>query len=413
MQAYVDSHALDTTTGSKTRSPGSLGFQPAGGLFATNGLTADGTGTPMQWSIGAAQHSTDERSQACLSEDAQNTTDCHALASASSFMNLITATGTADAVADFTSYNTGPNGYTYNLSNAPTAAAILNALLLDVAVETGVFNLGTGNGNKSIASLSGTPKAVIFFTATAPTAGDTLALATGNATVMLGWMCADGTQGVAGTRHTDAVAAADTARWQHTGRCIDMRTVSADLVNAAFVSMDANGFTVNATVTTANIRVYFVAIMGGEWTAGAFDSSTTTGTTDISTTGLDPAATVLLSFGMAANTATQTHGYLGWGTTDGTRHFALAHTDRDTADPTETDVALDRTITLAVPSTSGGTISIIDEYVVTHGTGKFTYDHTVASGTAHQVLWLAGGNASAPTGSLLFPSTPLQHLLVR
>jgi hypothetical protein len=391
--AYVDSVALDTATGDQTVSPGSLTFTPTGAVFSGNKLTADGGLADANWFLGVAASAADERYMAFESEDASAAADVGAVALANGCMSGLLDNNSVDFVGDFTSFNASPAGISFNLSNAPASASILNYLLLggDVTgIQTFVLNLGTGTGNVSVSSLSGTPSCVIFFAAAAVSSGDTFAAATSNGTNMVGWMCADGTQGVCGSRHTDGAAAGDTARWQRTDRCIDFRSVSADLANGAFVSMDANGFTVSVNTPTDSIRVYGFAVYGGVWTAGAFNSSTGTGSTGVTTTGVAPKLVMLQTFGNAADTATQVHGRRGFGMTDGTRRWAVAYDDLDGSDPTVTDSYLDRT--RALVSITAGTPTLNDAYDVTLDAEGFTYDHEVASGTAIQVIYLVGGD---------------------
>lgn len=320
VSAYVDSVALDTATGDQTVSPGSLSFTPTGVIFAGNKLTADGGLADANLFVGVAASASDERYMAFESEDGSAAADVGAVALANGCMSGLADNNVVDFVGDFTSFNASPAGISFNLSNAPAAASILNFLLLggDVTgIQTFVLNLGTGTGNLSLSSLSGTPSCVIFFAAAAVSSGDTFAAATSNGTNMVGWMCANGTQGVCGSRHTDGASAGDTARWQRTDRCVDFRSVSADLANAAFVSMDANGFTISVNTPTDSIRVYGVAIYGGVWRAGSFTSSTTTGTTPITTTGCAPKVSMFQTFGNVADTATVVNGRRGFGMSTG------------------------------------------------------------------------------------------------
>jgi hypothetical protein len=398
--AHVDSVALDTATGDQTVSPGSLSFTPVGAIFSGNLLTADGGEAAARWYMGAAASAGDERHVMMESEDASATSDCGISHLDTNSVGALIDNNVVEFLGDFTSFNASPAGYSLNLSNAPAAASILNHILLGgdiTGFQTFVFNLGAGSGNKSLSTLSGTPSCVIFFTAVAAIA-DTQGTASGSPIAMVGWMCADGTQGVAGTRHTDGGAAGDTARWQRTDRCIDLRTVSADVVSAAFGSMDANGFTVTATVTTSNVRTYGVAIYGGIWKAGSFLSSTGTGTTSITTTGVAPKVSLFQTYGLGANTTTQTGGKRGFGACDGTRRWSVAYDDLDGADPTTADSYLDRT--RALVSITAGTPTLDDAYDITHGAEGFTYDHEVASGVAIQVLYLVGGDAAAAGGGV-------------
>lgn len=401
--AYVDSFVLSTaTTGSRTVSPGSLSFAPKGVLFTGNLNSSDGfntAGIGANWFMGVASTS-GQRYMAFESEDAQATSDTGAVALATGCMTGLNANAVVDWVASFTQFETSPNGFTINISDAPNLPSVVPYVLLGGDVtgcEPFVLNLGATSGNVSKTGLAGQPSCVIFFTALGLTGGDTTGATTSaNATAMTGWMCADGTQGVSGTRHTDGQAAADTARWQHASRCIDMRTVSANLVSATFVSMDANGFTVNATITTTNVRVYGLAIYGGLWKAGSFVANTG-GQSSVTTTGVDPKLLFLQAFGAAVDTNTRTNGSRGLGAADGTRVWTVAYDDVDVADPTAADSYLSRTHALATMTAGIPDTPVLNNAldIVSFGSEAFTYDHTTGA-TQMEVLYLVGGDT--PTG---------------
>jgi hypothetical protein len=401
VQAYVNSVALTLTTGSKVITPAGLSFTPTGLVVAANHLTADGGALDARQCTGVATTTTLERYQAFESEDGSATADVGTIANTGGFATGLLDNDIVDFLLDFTSFDATP-GFTFNQGNAPTAADILNYLLLggDASIEGFVFNLGAASGNVSLATLSGQPVAVVFFTHLAALA-DTSGAAGGSAVSTLGWMLADGTQGVSGTRHTEAAAAGDTARWQRTDRCIDLRTVSANLVSATFVSMNANGFTVNATVTTSNIRTYGFAIYGGVWKCGAWNGSTSVTTESaVSTPGIDPKVLITQTWGRASDTATQVDGKRGWGVTDGTRRWALGYTDVDAADPTDAASYLDRTRGLVSIGYSGGAAVLEDAWDFAFGSQQFTPDHEVASGTTCEILYLVGGDAATGGASL-------------
>jgi hypothetical protein len=414
VQAYVDSLALPTTTGSKTVSPAALTFLPTG--IMCNGTRSTNLGlADAAWFMGAAGSSSNELTQAFESEDGSAASDVGVVASNTGFMSGLLDNNAVDMVADFTSFNSGPFGYTYNLSDAPATAALMGYLLLggDVtAIEPFIHNLGSGSGNKAKTGLAGTPSCVIFFTAGILTAADTLVAATSTGTAMVGWMCADGTQGYCMSRHTDALGAADTARRQRTDKCCGGFTTAAEVYEGAFVSMDANGYTINLVnaPSVANVRVYGFAIYGGLWKAGSYLSSTGTGPTSVSVSGITPQVGIFQTYGLAANTTTQTGGKRAIGAVDrGGRMWSFAVDDIDAADPTVADSYAISNRSLV--SITAGTPTLNDGYVHSLDSEGFTYDHTEASGVAIQHIFLLGGNVPSP--SLLWQPHHMQPHLVR
>lgn len=410
VSARVGSVALDTAMGDQTVEPVGLGFTPVGALFSGN-LNTVAARADVAWFMGAAASSGDERYVVFQSEDGSASSDTGRAQLDDGCMSGMTDNDSVDYVGDFTSFNASPAGFSFNLSNAPAAASFLNYILLggDVTgIQTFVFNLGTGTGNVSLSSLSGTPSCVIFFTASAA-ATDTSAAGTSNAVGMTGWMCPDGSQGVSGTRHTDAQAAGDTGSWQRTDRCIDLRSTSAELANASFVSMDANGFTVSVNTPTDNLRVYGVAIYGGTWKAGAFDSSTGTGSTAVTTTGVNPKFLLFQTVGREADTGTFVDGRRSLGACDADLgQWAVSYDDLDGQDPTVADSYFSSAN--AIVSITAGTPTVNDAYGINAvGTEQFTYNHNTASGTAIQVIYLAGGDTPA-AGSAAPPRRDLALL---
>jgi hypothetical protein len=397
-QVYVGSVAFNTTTGSQTVSPSGLGFTPVGGIFMGASRTTDSQGAPADWWMGTTQDATHERYAAFESESASANADVGAIMGDTASMGGLTTNNAADFLADFTSWNSSPAGFTFNISNAPAAAYALNYILLggDVTgIEPFVLNVGTTTP-LSFSSLSGRPSCVIFYTSARQTAADTLVASSVDAYSMAGWMCADGTQGVAGSYHQDGAGTMVTKKWQRTDGCIDLRSNSTSQLNLAFSSMDANGFTLSGTISTSSIRIYGVAIYGGTWKAGAFTSRTSSGSASVTTTGVNPKLVMLQTFDVAANTATQGNGDRGIGAGDGTRRFTLMYFDNDTAGSSLTQSAHLSTKVLISPRNAY-------QYALDSlDTEGFTYS-TTSTPTGIEILYLVGGDAAAASASITPP----------
>lgn len=398
VSAFVDSVALTTIAGAQTHSPGALTFKPNGWLLSGNLHSADGDEIHATYFMGAAASAADERYQAFESEDGSTSSDVGHVGLANGCMTGLLINNAVDYVGELTSFNEGPFGVTWNVSNPPGVASILNMLLLggDITIETFVHNLGSGTGNKSLSTLSGRPSGVYFFVALGLTAGDTVAAQSGNGTAMSGWMCADGTQACCGSRHTDAQATGVTARWQRTDKCFSFRSVSALQAEGEFVSMDANGYTINQTdATVANVRLYGVAIYGGRCTSVAFNSTADSNNFDVTTAGVNPKAVILQTFGMAADTATQDHGTRSLGMSDGTRQWAIAYDDRHGADPTIAGSWLSRSHCLLTILAEDPLPTLSDSWtIVSLGSQKFTLNRDTVSAGTIQGIGLAIGDSA-------------------
>jgi hypothetical protein len=399
VEAHVNTHTMPTSTGSQTVSP-TMGFDPKAVLFMGNRRTLSSGAPDAAWWFGAAASAADERCVGFESEDASTASDVGAIQANAQSMTGLLANNAVDLVADFTSFDTSPQGFTYNLSDAPASASLTGYCLLggDVTgIQTFVFNLGAAtSGNKSVTGLSGTPACVLFFSAAALT-GDTLAATSASAIPMLGWMCADGTQGYAMTRHTDAQPTMSTFRRQRTDKCFGLFSGTTEFAEAHFVSMDANGFTINlVNANLLNLRVYGCVIYGGLWHAGSFLSSTGTGTTGITTTGVAPKVLFLQTYGLGANTTTQTGGKRGAGMADGTNQCCTSYDDLDAQANSIADSAYHTQRSLI--SMTAGTPTLDDIYTTILDAQGFTYNHITASGVAIEILYLVGGDTFVAGG---------------
>lgn len=408
---FVDSFTLSTALGLQSVTTTALTFTPTGMIVAANRLSSDGTAAPAQLNLGVTStigatpfH---RRTAGFVSDDNEASGDAGVAVTNNSLITMFSNSVTLDSQTDIETFDSAPAGFTVDVDNDPSAAHQVCYALTggDLIIEPFVMNFGTSAGNRTKTGLTNQPKAVVFFAALASTT-DTTTIQSVTATPVTGWMCADGSQGYAMTRHTEGSAAADTARRMITSKCFGMfDAAGTELVEAEFVAMTTQGFTVNlANAPTNDWRTQGFAIYGSTdhvWTAGSFTASTSTGTMDVVTTGVDPKFTILQMVGTAASTATQTHGIRGIGMTDGTRRFGLAYYDRDGNDPTDTVSGMDRTNALICISETG---SINDRSDVTHSTGKFIVDHNLANGVAAQVIFLVGGTATSTGGApTVFP----------
>jgi hypothetical protein len=133
----------------------------------------------------------------------------------------------------------------------------------------------------------------------------------------------------------DAAATTDTARYCNDIECYTTNPQGggSTLDRADFVSMDADGFTVNWLEAGAANRVHYLAIKGGNFLVGSLLTSTTLGAT-ISETGFGfaPSAVLMVSHGTSESVqdTKQTHFMLSVGAATGmAERVACALRDED------------------------------------------------------------------------------------
>ena len=129
---------------------------------------------------------------------------------------------------------------------------------------------------------------------------------------------------------------------------------------------------------------------------GTLTTATSTGSADVTTTGIDPAA-VLLCLGNTSSTtiaSDATASGISVGISDGTTHGGYADVDEDAADTTNTESAYSSANAVYSRTSASGTASNLVVGAVSMGTGKFSVNYTTVSGTARKGWFLAFGPAS-------------------
>jgi hypothetical protein len=235
--------------------------------------------------------------------------------------------------ADVTAY--GADGFTLNWTTNDTAnanqipgdeaaAQILYVAFGDNAPTSGLFtkvstfNAGTTTGNRSITGVGFRPKAIIFFWVALSSPGPNL-----NAAAGYGFATGAGSERAVNYLADNALAPGSnsTSRWQWTNRCIVVTNTSASAATyheATFVSMDADGFTINWTKTSfTSWIIHYMALGGPDITNTAVGSFTpTSGTGSQNVTGLAFQPEFLMFLSIDSNTVGSrvgTHGKVSIG----------------------------------------------------------------------------------------------------
>ena len=128
-----------------------------------------------------------------------------------------------------------------------------------------------GTGNKAVTGVGFQPN-VVFHMGDQDNAA--LPSSIQDAAFSFGVMDADGNQWVSSIYSDDAIATTNTWRAQRTDACIqELTTAGGNQTRASWVSMDANGFTVNYSTNGAQNKMYSLALAGLNLHVGSFNKS--------------------------------------------------------------------------------------------------------------------------------------------
>jgi hypothetical protein len=287
-----------------------------------------------------------------------------------------------------------------------------------VNAKAGNFTTNTVTGNQAITGLGFTPKAVIFFglkISAARESGGFFGCATGSANR---WCSSYDTDDFG-----DVVA----AKFSGT-RCLqEIDPTGVLYMDADFVSLDADGFTVNITTAiNPGVPIYYLALGGAEMSAqaGTFNSNTATGNQSKTGVGFQPNG-VIFGIGPKNTTDAAVTTFMelgiGWGISSTKRDATTFMTDDAVTTDSQsilraTECILNITIALAIDEAAD---------FVSNDTDGFTINWTTKSVTAIKIGYLALGGAlqlargtftsPAATGNVAYKGTgfnPVAELFI-
>ncbi len=267
------------------------------------------------------------------------------------------------------------------------------------------FNLTTAAGNQTVAGVGFQPDFVLFlwsFTEAVDTAG------IGNSEIGLGLAAGPTSRGAIVYSGRDNSGTNVDKNWQQ-------RTDSAILLLdpttsppsqdaiANFVSMDANGFTVNKSdPPAASTPIFFLALRGGRHRVDAFNQATAVGNQAIAGVGFKPQQLVMASFNLLATPAVSSGGGLSYGAAQlPAVSGAIWLQDRSDNDPSDANMYTATTDAMmmaygtAVGNVDGDPVTRARANLFSWDADGFTLNWTAASAPSRQVLyWAIGPNVA-------------------
>ena len=380
-------------------------FEPKIVLFYTGKQAADGVSATAWQQIGVATSSTVFRNIGAVEVDAQDTTDSLKWSQTNAAVSIINTSATTLFAADLVSMDA--DGFTIEVIVALNPGIDIYYLALG---GTDLTNVAVGNatsptsiGDSSTTGVGFQPDALILLGSTVST-GTTGT--TASATMCVG-MATSGGQGVSAVRSRDAQATSTTYSYQRTDKCFAIiNTASADLLlQASYVSMDADGYTLNwDTVQATGRYYYYIALKGGSYDVGAITSQTGTGNFSDTSLAFTPSAGIFLSNCKGATTTVDAGWQMSLGAATSTSARGVISTfSEDAQGVSDADTVQDTTALYSNYDYNQTLEGDID--FVSWNADGFTLNQTDADPTGNEIIYLVMGAAGAAA-----VAAKLQHL---
>ncbi len=369
-----------------------VGFQPKAVIFLWTRQTAEGFAADLNAGVGFASGPANERAVSVTSLDNQGNSDTGRRRSESNMILLLSGgtDPTLEAQAELTSFDA--DGFTINWTTNDANAYRIHYIALGGDITNALastFTLTDVTGNQAVTGVGFQPDSVMFlwsFTTDVDVSerGSEIGIGFAESAAAQGGM-------VYAAKDNDTNTE---KRWQQrtdaTILILDPERSPPDQDAVVdFVSMDADGFTVNKSDPPKNdTPIFYLALKGGRHSVGAFDQATTTGNQSTTGVGFQPEQLILASFNLAATTALSGGGAISLGAAaSSTARGGIWFQDRSDADPSEANMytATSDTLTLA---TGPSTVDARADFVQFDPDG-FTLDWTTADATARQTLYWA------------------------
>jgi hypothetical protein len=296
------------------------------------------------------------------------------------------------AEADLQSWNA--TSFTPNWTTNNATAYVIHYIVIggpDVSAKVLEWTTATTTGNQAVTGVGFQPNVVLHAYGTHTFTG-ALPAAIPGAGFGLGAMDADGDQWASTFLTVDNVGTSDTQRGQQTdGAIYSFNNALAVQKKASWVSMNADGFTVNFTnaASAAAARVLSLALKGVNVKPGSFLKTTGAqpASQPITGVGFPPSVVLLTSFQDVTQANPVAHSRMGIGASDGTTEGSSAITDTN-GQGTMVVNAIDKTSKVFVKVNSNATINAEANLTSLNADG-FTLNWTTNDAVQTQILYLA------------------------
>jgi len=396
LSTFVGDFAV--TTSVEQQSITGVGFTPKVVIFFISTNTSNGAVAHMRMGIGFAISSTE---RACIftgDRNAEAETDGTARYSTDTAFRIQNpGASTIKVAADLETMDA--DGFTIDVT-VVDAAYKIGFLALGGSdltnVKTTTFDAPTSTGNFSITGVGYQPDAVMFISNSHTSEVDR-----NGALGMIGFALSSTKRGYLTIATKKDVTTSDTSRHQTTGKCAVRTGLSGSVEGEAdFVSMDADGFTIDVTDAWPSAdKVIYLALKGGQYDFGTITSQTGTGNFSTTGVGFQPNALMLTSFlnPTAAGEQSQAKFSLGLATSS-TQRWVTGGTSEDNQATSDADSFADDTKIYQDYNFSRTVIGAID--FVSFDNDGYTLDQTDADASGNEILYMAFGSNVVPPSSV-------------
>lgn len=380
-----------------------VGFQPKAVVFwwtRQNTFNANNAGISTGYGYAAALPTITQGSVAAAARDNLATTDNNFMESITYSIVILNpgATGTPMvARASVTAF--GADGFTLNWQTNEAQANQIHYMAIGGAditdARVGTFAGPAVAGSAAVTGVGFQPDAVLFVAGNRTGVTWDTIVAEGAQTI--GFMSSATSQASIGWSARDAQTALSNAHaWSGAQAITGLRRNALDQ-QAAFTSMDADGFTLNFTQTGGASNYIYLALKGGLFKMGTFNKNTAAGAQSVTGLGFQPSGLMLLSESdnVAAATARASANpasNLSIGATDGTTSGSTWMHYRSIA-TTDTNTFTYNTNIMKMGINTNATVTNYGEATFTSfNTDGFTINWTTSDATARNLIyWAIGG----------------------
>jgi hypothetical protein len=292
-----------TATGSQVIT--GVGFQPKAVIFWWTRQTSYSESAGILVGYGFATNDGGNCGVAFASDDGAGTSNTGRRRSTTySIIILSNGDPTRSAQASVTSFDT--DGFTLNWQTNEARADIIQYIALGgvdlTNAKASSFTLTTATGTQDVTGVGFQPDFAMFlWTFTEATGTDTQ-----HAEVGLGFAVSSTKRGAVVADSEDGRSTMDTWQQQRTDSCILLLDPTSGAQDAIvdFSQFLADGFRLSKTDSPAAATpIFYLALKGGYYDVGSFNSVTTTGNQDVTSVGFQPRLVMLATQGRSASTA--------------------------------------------------------------------------------------------------------------
>ena len=383
-----------------------LGETPKAVIFWTEGKTGDLSTPNVVFGFGATD-GTMSRSIGMASQDGVNPSNASRRIAAKA-LTLVQWGEVLLAEADLSSWNA--TSFTLNWTTNNSTAYRIHFIAIGgtgVSAKVVEWAMPTTTGNRTVSGVGFQPDVVIH--ANAGAIVGTVPVSTSSAALGLGVMDGSGNQWANTVFASDGAEPSGTQRGQQTDSCI--LAIGSGLTvakEASWVSMNADGFTVNFTTAAASTNPMFsLALRGVTAKAGSFAKSTSTAPASqaVSGVGFQPSLLLLSSFQDVAQSVPVVNARYGLGASSGLTEGSSALQDTNGLSPTSVD-GVDKVDKVFVKVNNSTPAIDAQADMSSFNSGGFTLNWTTNDAVLTQLLYLALAVAPVATPTSTPTNTP-------